>query len=95
MTKFVLPDKWCIKATNDEEAEVIANYGSLVDIEGWTKSNTFHYYLHIFNDVYYAGNIQILEGYTKITFVIYVLNKTTIVEDYSYLIQLLKNINIK
>lgn len=100
-----IPEKWCIKATNDEEAKVIAKYASnlceKIGNDLWSFQDAYDYYLIFENGEYKDGFKTIPPGTEDITykdFKTYVLNEPEIVEidttpvDYSYLIPLLKEL---
>lgn len=59
----ILPTKWCIIATNDEQSETLKNYINTVlllanqneDITAWDNSDALRYYLAVDNGVYVDG----------------------------------------
>lgn len=67
----VLPNRWMIKASNDEEAKIIQPYANEKSIEGgwseWSVRDCKQYYLGIEDDLYYGGTVNGYNGFTTIT----------------------------
>jgi hypothetical protein len=67
----VLPEKWAIKASNDEEAKIIQPYANEKSIENhcspWSIRDCTQYHLSIENNLYYGGSCSGYNGFTKIT----------------------------
>lgn len=91
-----IPEKWCVK-TEEATREIVERF---LHANGYiAKLHNEDYYCHFpfigkSGSCYY--NIQ--QGYTEITFEQfekYILNKKTSVEDYNYLIPILKKLNIQ
>ena len=70
--EFVLPEKWCIIAKNDEEGEILIPYANKIfqsDI-AWDRNNVKNYWLLIDtskNGTYNASQVK-CDDYTEITF---------------------------
>ena len=100
---FELPEKWKIKANNDKECIAINKYVNTIIDEPdnyWKGKDSLIWYLLVEDSVYSGGDRNIEDQFTEITFEQferYVLMKPSTIEsqDYSYLIQLLENLNIK
>ncbi len=94
MDKFIFPEKWCVLTTPDTR-KIVNTY---INSKGYNSELKDDYYIHY---PFYKGGFgsaynEILEHYTQISFdqfEKYILKKPE--ENYSYLIQLLNNINIK
>ena len=64
-----LPEKWCVIATNNEEAKIMKPYANkMQNGDGWSIDNSQSYYLHIFNNSYQSGYRQKNKDFTEITF---------------------------
>lgn len=64
-----LPEKWCVIATNDEEAEIMMLYANkLNQLNSWDLKDCKYFHLHIKDGKYDAGNRNQLPNYIKLTF---------------------------
>lgn len=54
-----LPENWAIKATNNKEAKIIADYATPLAIEegcsSWTNQDALDYYMRMVGDKYNYG----------------------------------------
>lgn len=102
-----ISENWCIKATNDEEAELIAKYATeqcqLKGLSGWSLSDAKQYYLTIIDGKYEDGFQSVKNYVDEILFdefKKYILNikdeieeiETNEIQDYSYLVPILKQL---
>lgn len=93
--EFVLPEKWCVKGTNENSA-VLKEYFIQFDIANMDWD--YHYGYFFLQDgecKYSSGIIKPCVQITYEQFEMYVLNPKPIVEDYHYLTSILKKYNIK
>ena len=91
----MIPDKWCVRATN-ETREIINDF---ILEKGYNTRLTINYMVHYpFTPGGGSAWNEPEKGYTEITFEefeTYVLNKTIVSEDYAYITILLKELNIQ
>ena len=95
----MLPAKWCIKVTNENKG-ILGEWRTDGELGGRNYNNLeIPFYLHTPMEERDGYNKQgITSGYSEISFEEfeqYVLNKTVVNEDMSYLDKLLKRWNIK
>lgn len=66
-----LPQRWCIKACNNEEAQIIQPYANeMATNDGnspWSIGDCKHYYLSVEDGKYYGGNGGGYSGFEKLT----------------------------
>lgn len=89
---FVLPNHWCIKAQNGEEAKVIASYATKLstakNLKSWNTVDAKHYWLIVKNGVYHGSKRDIPPNITQLTFEQfkqYVLKESTPTESEEYI----------
>jgi hypothetical protein len=103
--EFVLPEKWCIKATDQEEAEIIAQYADPLNFEcnkdRWVANDSLRFWLSIENGKFIEGYSSRDERFSEITFeqflrhVLHIEDESISSNDYTYLIKLFKKLNIQ
>ena len=72
MKEFILPEKWCIKANNEDEAKIIVAFIDTLSrkphLHSWEIEDAMRYYLRINNGEYHGGNVNIMAKFKEISF---------------------------
>ena len=98
LPKFVLPERWCVKDTANEESNELYEYANIHGVMPPYRAHVESSYFHFPCSDYCTTKSDKDENYTEITlaqFKTYVLGNVIVKEDYSYLIEFLTTKGIK
>ena len=65
-----IPQKWCVKASNEEEEKLVNEYARTIEGDHWSDLNNYakSRYLCVVDYKYYIGSRSIPKGFTGISF---------------------------